>query len=296
MNTPRSNPNRRSLRTVIIGTQARDSGRDTVARLATAAGRVPRITTSRPVRHRHLHLLQPRPRSAPSWSWPGPDDVRCGPEPRPRSGHSRRRRLRPVRNGRHEAPLHAIRRQPPLRRSGRVCRGPAPPHSSNPRRPHPPQHPSAPIATPLAVNTMHTQAHHPLFGCRRDSPPLAPRARRQPRARPDDGATRTTPRKHAEHAGHRAGTETSLSRAPENPGIVPLAVELREWRLLVSSTNPSMLRHVRDRADGRRHRVQSSKQTRQPRTLRKCFAASSSALATQRWIIWPSRQRLTFPV
>ena len=46
-------------------------------------------------------------------------------------------------------------------------------------------------------------------------------------------------------------------------GIVPLAVELREWRLLVSSTKSSMLRHVRDRADGRRHRVQGGEQTRQ---------------------------------
>ena len=36
--------------------------------------------------------------------------------------------------------------------------------------------------------------------------------------------------------------------------------------------------------------------SRQPRTRRKCFSASTSALATQRWIMWPSRHRLTFRV
>ena len=59
----------------------------------------------------------------------------------------------------------------------------------------------------------------------------------------------------------QGGTERGIVQ--QQLGIVPSAVELREWRLLVSSTKASMLRHVRDRADGRRHRVQGGEQTRQ---------------------------------
>ena len=60
-----------------------------------------------------------------------------------------------------------------------------------------------------------------------------------------------------------------------------------------------MLRHISNHVVGRGQRVQGTDQVLQiavARTRRNCFSASTSALATQRWIIWPPRHRLTFRV
>ena len=61
---------------------------------------------------------------------------------------------------------------------------------------------------------------------------------------------------------HRARAAGCCFTRRIRAGIVPVAVELREWRPLVSPTNASMLRHVSNHAVGRGQRIQSVDETR----------------------------------